>query len=363
MTDDSSLPNTVQCESTSLNNVVNQTVHPISMLAENPLLVTVLSAIVFFVVGAWAWSLKFVLLLFPILLFHELGHFTAMKLFGYQNVRIFFIPLLGAAVAGRSESGSIGQRIIVCLAGPMPGITMAIVIWLSGNPETNHVVSAIVVMLLVINGFNLLPILPFDGGWLIHTLLFARHPWLEFILRCTAIVILFATAIASKTWLLALVAIPLIVGLKSGFHFCRIQSRLLSLTPSKDAKEVTLSDQKILTAVRDEFRGAILTETIAKQWLHRIDSTINAPRATMATAIMVCAIVLFTVIAAGTIVLNLTNKPATETENPQQLVYRQAVISILREPASAVTAQKQNQASPEALKTLFAANRNSQILC
>lgn len=308
MTDDSSLRNTVQCESTGSSNLLHQSARPISALTGNPLLLTVLSAIAFVVAGAWAWSPKFVLLLFPILLLHELGHFAAMKLFGYQDVRLFFVPFLGAAVAGRSESGSIAQRITVCLAGPLPGIAIAIVLWISGLTTNNETVSAAVVMLLVINGFNLLPILPLDGGWLIQTLLLARRPWLELTFRCVTIAILLAIATATKTWLLALIAIPFATGLKSAFHFCRIQSRLASATTKMAFAENTPSNEMILQEVRNEFPGAILTEVTAQQWLRRIHSSTDAPKPNIGLAWATCTIVLITLIGSGFIVFELANK-------------------------------------------------------
>src|ERR1700722_15845354 len=36
---------------------------------------------------------------------HELGHFAGMKFFGYRDVKMFFIPFLGAAVSGKQAAG------------------------------------------------------------------------------------------------------------------------------------------------------------------------------------------------------------------------------------------------------------------
>lgn len=307
MTDDSSLRNAVQCESVKSGNVADQTDQPISELTGNPFLLTALSAMAFFVAGAWAWSPKFVVILFPILLLHELGHFAAMKRFGYQDVRLFFVPFLGAAVAGRSESGSIGQRITVCLAGPMPGIAIAIALWISGLTNNNETLSAAVVMLLVINGLNLLPILPLDGGWLIQTLLLVRRPWLELAFRCITIAVLLVVAAATKMWLVAVIAIPFATRLKSAFHFCRIHSRLASKTTDKETADGTPSNAAILREVRHEFPGAILTAVTAEQWLRRIHSTIDAPKPNFGMAMATCTIVLFTLIWSGIIVLELAN--------------------------------------------------------
>ena len=65
-----------------------------------PLLVVSLA--LFVGAGGSAWSWEFVLLAVPVLLFHELGHYVAMRVFGYRNLRMFFIPMFGAAVSGRN---------------------------------------------------------------------------------------------------------------------------------------------------------------------------------------------------------------------------------------------------------------------
>src|SRR6187431_2668476 len=41
-------------------------------------------------------ALLLVIVLTAVVVFHELGHFTAMKIYKYQDLGIFFIPLLGA---------------------------------------------------------------------------------------------------------------------------------------------------------------------------------------------------------------------------------------------------------------------------
>ena len=64
--------------------------------------------------------------LIPILLFHEFGHYVAMRVFGYQDLRMFFIPLFGAAVSGRHYNVPGWKKAIVSLAGPVPGIGLGV---------------------------------------------------------------------------------------------------------------------------------------------------------------------------------------------------------------------------------------------
>src|SRR5437764_1045470 len=67
-------------------------------------------------------SIAKLILLVAVLLFHELGHFVGMVGLGYRDVRMFFLPLFGAAVSGRRGGGSQTREAIVLLLGPVPGI-------------------------------------------------------------------------------------------------------------------------------------------------------------------------------------------------------------------------------------------------
>jgi Zn-dependent protease len=114
-------------------------------------------------------------ILIPILFFHELGHYLAMKVFGYRNLRMFFIPFFGAAVSGRNYTAPGWKKVIVALMGPVPGIILGGLIGIWGAVTHRHWMEQVGLFALLINGFNLLPVLPLDGGHVMHTLLFSRH--------------------------------------------------------------------------------------------------------------------------------------------------------------------------------------------
>lgn len=118
-------------------------------------------------------------MLIGVLFFHELGHFAGMRLFNYQDVRMFFIPLFGAAVAGRNRSVEGYKEAIVILLGPLPGIVLGAVLGVAAVVYESDLLYSAATLLLVINGFNLLPFLPLDGGRLLHLVLFSRQAWLE----------------------------------------------------------------------------------------------------------------------------------------------------------------------------------------
>jgi len=115
-------------------------------------------------------EINFVLCLILVLFIHEMGHFTFMKLFNYENVRMLFIPLMGAFVQGSKEKYSQTQSFIVVAAGPFPGICIGIItLFLSSFYELNWLLE-LSYLFLFLNIINLIPIDPLDGGQLFKLL-------------------------------------------------------------------------------------------------------------------------------------------------------------------------------------------------
>ena len=114
------------------------------------------------------------LLITAIVIFHELGHFFAMKYYRYNDLGIFFIPLLGAYVSGTKREVSQKQSAIIILAGPLPGIILGIIFHLVDQNDVNGYypfdisLSRIALLLILLNLINLLPIYPLDGGQLLN---------------------------------------------------------------------------------------------------------------------------------------------------------------------------------------------------
>lgn len=102
-----------------------------------------------------------------VLIVHELGHFLFMKLFQYRNVRMLFIPLMGAFVHGQKDELKQSESLIVILAGPLPGIIFGFVTLFLFFDVSNDYFKELSFWALVINGINLIPILPLDGGRLV----------------------------------------------------------------------------------------------------------------------------------------------------------------------------------------------------
>jgi len=132
----------------------------------------------YYIFGRW----ELLLLITAIIIFHELGHFFAMKYFRYNDLGIFFIPLLGAYVSGRKREISQKESAIILLAGPLPGMILGIVLyflWL----QYPHLELAgisfkfVSLLLIVLNLFNLLPVYPLDGGQLLNRVFIDEEGW------------------------------------------------------------------------------------------------------------------------------------------------------------------------------------------
>ena len=116
-------------------------------------------------------------ILTAIVIFHELGHFLAMKAFHYKELGIFFIPLLGAYASGTKREVSQKQSAIILLAGPLPGIIVGIFLYILAKNrmtemayEDYRLLGETAALLIFLNVLNLLPIYPLDGGQLLNRL-------------------------------------------------------------------------------------------------------------------------------------------------------------------------------------------------
>lgn len=143
----------------------------------NILLRSVTSLVLYLAVGYYFFNSNWllVLALTGIVLFHELGHFLAMKFYNYTDLGIFFIPLVGAYASGKKHEVSQMQSAIILLAGPVPGILVGIALhyvapFIVHDYSQAYLLSRIAWILIFLNLFNLLPVYPLDGGQLLNRL-------------------------------------------------------------------------------------------------------------------------------------------------------------------------------------------------
>lgn len=133
---------------------------------------TAFSIVLFVLVFMFLFSneINFILALVIVLLIHEMGHFLMMKLFGYKNVRMLFIPLMGAFVHGKKDEYSQKESLLVVGAGPFPGLIIGFLLMLFSQQLHSPLMFQAGLLFFFLNIINLVPLDPLDGGQLFKLL-------------------------------------------------------------------------------------------------------------------------------------------------------------------------------------------------
>ncbi len=111
-------------------------------------------------IWGWKFAVGFVLLIFV----HELGHVLALRRQGVPASAPLFIPFLGAVVGMKQLPDDAWKEAQVALAGPILGSIGAAAVWIAGEALDSEFLIALAFVGFLLNLFNLLPIIPLDGG-------------------------------------------------------------------------------------------------------------------------------------------------------------------------------------------------------
>jgi Zn-dependent protease len=130
-------------------------------------------------VGAYAliWGWKFAVGFVALLFLHELGHYIQLRREGVKPSGMVFIPFLGAAVGTRSLGGSALAEARVGLAGPILGSLATAALLPIAAATDDDFWRALAFTGFFLNLFNLLPVVPLDGG----RAMAAMAPWMWFV--------------------------------------------------------------------------------------------------------------------------------------------------------------------------------------
>jgi len=169
----------------------------------------------------FAEEVNFVLQVVIVLLVHELGHFLLMKLFQYKNVRMLFIPLMGAFVQGSKERYSQRQSLLVSAAGPIPGILLGIVVISIAFGNRSIWMVDLGLLFLLLNTINLFPLDPLDGGQLFKLMVLRNQDLYIMIFSFVSSLILIGFGWFIESWMM--VAFGFLMGfrvrsLQNQFH-------------------------------------------------------------------------------------------------------------------------------------------------
>jgi Zn-dependent protease len=111
-------------------------------------------------IWGWKFALGFVVLLF----IHEMGHVIALRREGIEASAPMFIPFLGAAISAKSLGDDALAEARVGLAGPILGSLGAAACIPIADATGNDMFRALAFTGFFLNLFNLLPVVPLDGG-------------------------------------------------------------------------------------------------------------------------------------------------------------------------------------------------------
>jgi Zn-dependent protease len=133
-------------------------------------LVSIAAYSIFF---GWEFAAGFVVLLF----LHEMGHVFQLRREGIKASAPMFVPFMGAMIFTRSLGGNALAEARVGLAGPILGSIAAAIVAAIGELTGSSLLIALAYFGFFINLFNLLPVVPLDGG----RAMAAMAPWMWFL--------------------------------------------------------------------------------------------------------------------------------------------------------------------------------------
>jgi Zn-dependent protease len=133
--------------------------------------------------GGWWFGIGLIALLFV----HEMGHVLEAKRQGLPVSVPVFIPFLGALITMKQMPHNAWREARLALAGPLLGSAGALVLYLLGLLYDSPHLTALAFLGFLLNLFNLLPVIPLDGGRITAAL----HPalWFAGLLALLALVI------------------------------------------------------------------------------------------------------------------------------------------------------------------------------
>jgi Zn-dependent protease len=146
------------------------------LLPKLKLLTTAGTMLVSIAAYATIWGFQFAIGFVVLLLVHELGHVIALRREGIRASAPMFIPFMGALITSKSLGDNAFAEAKVGLAGPVLGSigsAACILIW---HATGNDLWRALAFTGFFLNLFNLLPVVPLDGG----RAMAAMAPWMWF---------------------------------------------------------------------------------------------------------------------------------------------------------------------------------------
>lgn len=122
---------------------------------------------------SWLFSIEFAIALILCLVFHEYGHIKAMKYFGLKTKGIYLIPFVGGLALSDDKINTRWQDVVISIMGPFFGLILSVAALIGYWITDIEILAGIAVFNALLNLFNLLPVLPLDGGHVLKSIAFS----------------------------------------------------------------------------------------------------------------------------------------------------------------------------------------------
>jgi stage IV sporulation protein FB len=227
----------------------------------------------------------FIFFLVLVLFIHEMGHFSLMKLFKYSNVKMLFVPLMGAFVQGKKEEYKQKQSLLVVIAGPVPGVIIGMILLYFGVKLKIEWMSDLSFLFLFLNMLNLLPLDPLDGGQILKLLITKNQELFQLVFSFVSSLILIGFGWYFELWII--VVFGFLMGLRvrsiqknyqihkeldedktnyktsysnlSNKDFSRIKEAVINHTPALRTYITQVSDDSVDQIVADQVNNVLVS--------------------------------------------------------------------------------------------------------
>ena len=149
----------------------------------------------------WRFAVGFVLLIFV----HEAGHLVAARLCGIPVGAPVFIPFLGASIALKEAPKNAWIEAVVGIGGPLFGTVGGVGCLIAGFLLQSPLMYALASATFFLQLFNLMPIIPLDGGRVVG----AISPWLWIVGLCILVPFILMSLSGPGLFVLIIVAASL----------------------------------------------------------------------------------------------------------------------------------------------------------
>lgn len=128
------------------------------------------SFIVFIIATIFSGIINEILLMLFILCLHELGHIIVIRILKYEISSITLLPF-GAIIDCRMKNQSLLKELLVYMSGLLVNIIIAMALLIIDRNSPLMYINGILLV------FNLLPIVPLDGGKILHVIIAYFSPY------------------------------------------------------------------------------------------------------------------------------------------------------------------------------------------